>query len=211
MATTARRVSIWIWPVVAIVLVAVAGQVFGLLGSIIAASCAAAALLFTAAELFRARRARRDAALLSIGCVLIVVAIFTLQGAIPWSHAAVAAGEALVDARGKRPTADDLRVPTLRGALLDGADLTGLDLGGRDLAGAEAAGTAFRDADLAGASLRGADLRGSDLTGACLDGADLTGADLTGAKVTGATVTLPAGAVVSGSPLPVGERARSCG
>jgi hypothetical protein len=210
MATTARRVSIWIWPVVAIVLVAVAGQVFGLLGSIIAASCAAAALLFTAAELFRARRARRDAALLSIGCVLVVLAVFTLQGAVPWSRA-VAAGGGLVDARGERPTPDDLRVPTLRGALLDGADLTGLDLGGRDLAGAEAAGAAFRDADLAGASLRGADLRGSDLTGACLDGADLTGADLTGAKVTGATVTLPAGAVVSGSPLPVGERATSCG
>jgi hypothetical protein len=33
MSTRARQVSIWVWSLVAIVLVAVAGQVFGLLGT----------------------------------------------------------------------------------------------------------------------------------------------------------------------------------
>lgn len=95
MPTRTRQVSIWIWPVVAIVLVAVAGQIFGLLGAIIAASSAGAALLFTAAELLRSRRARQGAAVAAVATTVAVMAIFALQGAVPWSRASTGTGGAL--------------------------------------------------------------------------------------------------------------------
>jgi len=211
MSVPVRQVSIWVWPVVAIVLVAVAGQVFGLLGALIGAGCAAAALFFSAAEVVRTRRARRLAPIGALAFVLAVIAVFVLQGALPWSRGTPApAADVLLNARGERLTADDLREGNLRGAQLAGADLTGLDLPNRDLDGAAAPGAMFRDADLTGASLRGVDLRGADLSGACLDRADLTGADLNGARVGGATIAIPFGTTVTGTPLPPGLLAHSC-
>lgn len=209
MSTRARQVSIWIWPLVAIVLVAVAGQVFGLLGAIITASSALAALLFTAAELLRSRRARQSAAVVAVIGAVAVMALFALQGVMPWSRTSARPGNAL-DLRGHRISASNL-TGDLRGARLAGADLSAVNLHGRDLAGVDAPGTSLRNANLAGASLRGADLRGADLRGACLDTADLTGAELSGAEITGATIAVPPGTLVTGTPLPAGQRAPSCG
>jgi len=210
MSAALRQVSIWVWPLAAIVLVAVAGQVFGLLGALISAGCTAAALFFSAAEVVRTRRARRIAPIAAVVAVVAVVALFVLQGALPWSWEIPARDDTIFDAHGGRVTIADIGARNLRGAHLAGADLTGLDLRNRDLAGADAAGAVFRDADLTGALLPGADLRGADLTGACLDGAVLTGTELTGAQVARATVAVPAGVPVVGSPLPPGQRANSC-
>jgi hypothetical protein len=60
--------------------------------------------------------------------------------------------------------------------------------------------SSLRNANLTGASLRDPDLRSADLRGACLGGADLTGT----------TIAVPAGALVTGTPLPTGQLATSC-
>jgi hypothetical protein len=200
MSTPARSTSlaaVWAGPAAAIVLVAVAGQLFGVLGAAIAVGCSAAAISFSAAEALAAGHRRRAFAVTALVVLLAVMAIFAWQGAWSWSRT-VARSAGAEDLRGQR--VDSGQVSALRGALLAGADLSGLELRGASLAGIVAPGATFRDSDLTSAALRGADLRGADLRGACLVHADLAGADLTGANVDGAAVALPSGAVTIGMP-----------
>ena len=205
--TALRRLSVWSWPAAAIVVIAVAGQVFGLLGSIIAASAACCAVLFSAVEFldnggYSSRRQdmrRRFIAVLAFTATVGVITLFTSQGAVPWSRPAPSntAADGPVDLRGKQVIQAQVSEDDLRGALLAGADLSALDLRSRNLDGASAPGAVLRGANLAGASLQRVDLRGADLTRACLAGADLRGAvldgaDRTGTNLTGATTANPA-------------------
>lgn len=198
---------VWLGPAVAIVLVAVTGQLFGILGAVLATGAACAILFFSAAEASDAF-SRRQAVVLTLVALLLVMAIFAWQGALSWSAGLSWAPGDQTDRRGSRISPAD--TGKLRGALLAGADLKGLDLRRQSLAGASAPGATFENADLTDASLRGADLRGADLRGACLVRADLTGADLVGARVEGAQIILPPDALVVGTPLLAGRSALGC-
>ncbi|OZM81721.1 hypothetical protein CFP66_12220 [Pseudonocardia sp. MH-G8] len=200
MSTPARPTAlaaVWAGPAVAIVLVAVAGQVFGVLGAVIGVGCSAAAISFSAGEALADGHRRRAFAVAALVLLLAAMTVFAWQGAWPWSRATASAvgGD---DLRGQRIEPD--QVTELRGASLAGADLAGLEMRSADLAGVAAPGATFRDTDLTAASLRGADLRGADLRGACLIDADLAGADLTGANVAGAAVAVPEGVITIGTP-----------
>lgn len=206
-ARPGRLAVVWLGPAVAIVLVGVTGQLFGILGAVLATGAACATLFFSVAEASDAL-SRRRAVVLTLVVLLLVMAMFAWQGALSWSAGLFSARRDQTDRRGSRIT--PVEVGKLRGALLSGADLKGLDLRRQSLAGASAPGATFENADLTEASLRGADLRGADLRGACLVHTDLTGADLAGARVEGAEVNLPPGVVVIGTPLPAGRNALGC-
>lgn len=206
-ARSGRLAVVWLGPAVAIVLVGVTGQLFGILGAVLATGAACATLFFSVAEASDAF-SRRRAVVLTLVVLLLVMAIFAWQGALSWSAGLSTARGDQTDRRGSLIAPAD--AGKLRGALLAGADLKGLDLRRRSLAGASAPGATFENANLTDASLRGADLRGADLGGACLIRTDLTGADLAGAHIEGAQVTLPPGAVVIGTPLPAGGSAPGC-
>ncbi len=210
----------WVWPPVCIAVVAVAGQVFGLLGSAIAAGSAVAVLALVATDLlYTGGSSKRAWVVVGFAVAVTVVMCVLWQGGAEWvrdkvdSDDAVADAPVAEDARGRDFTQEQLKEFRLRGAQLAGADLTGLDLHDLEFDGADAAGASFHGADLRGASLRGADLRGADFSAACLIDVELAGAQLAGADFDAATVdpriSLPAGTTV-GTPLPAGERAESC-
>jgi hypothetical protein len=204
-----RLAAAWIGPAVAIVLVAVSGQVFGLFGAVLAASATAAATLFSAAEIADTPLRRRGSVVLAVMAVIAIMAIFAWQGALPWWRVVPRSESSASDYRG-RPVPQN-EVSRLRGALLAGADLINLDLRGQSLAGVTAPGALFTGADLSDASLRGADLRGADLRNACLLRADLAGAQLAGARVDGARFDKPPTDPTIGiAALPGAQRSGGC-
>lgn len=208
---------LWLWPVVAVVAMAWAGELFGPFGALLAG----AAMIGTLAFLLGGNVFTDDIRLVvsvAIGGVILLVVYGHAQGwpaftghpaesAASQTSAAAPVSTQNVRAGARLPGADldDLSMPfadlsgltaegaALRRATLDGADLTNATLRGADLQLAH-----LRRADLRGADLRGADLRGADLRDACLQGADLSGARLSGADAAGAATAGVVGAATVG-------------
>jgi hypothetical protein len=180
---TWRVPSIWFWPPLAVVALAIAGQFLGWLSAAVVFGATAA----TAAGLLASKIVARPtlprtlmAALCAGGCLAALLAASAApihQGRSP-------------DLSGERINSFELSRYDLRGANLAGARLDELDLRGRDLAGAWAPGASFVNAQLQGANLRGANLSGADFKNACMRGVDLDGAILAGANVEGADLVL---------------------
>lgn len=206
--STKRAMSPWIWPPLAVALVAVGGYSFGALGVLLAAGSGAAVLVLVADQVFtRSDGARWVAVAATAAGVVVVVLVLWRSG--PDNQEAPDA----VSTSSSREESDrhQLLQMVQPGARIPGVNLQGLDLSSRRLDGLFAAGATLVDVDLSGSSLRGADLRGADLTGACLLGTDLAGADLAGARVTNASLdeNFPVSGSV-GEPLPLGRIAGGC-
>jgi hypothetical protein len=191
-----RDQLLWLWPAVALVIVAGAGSIWGLLGVIIGAAVTVATLALFVGDVILSPGIRLGitvAAVLAVAATLVArqqdAAFFAAKSPAPGRTAAASAPAPVLDLRGKRVTLAELQGKSLRGALLGGANLDGLDLYGLNLAGIVAPGATFRSAILDRADLAGADLQGAVLADSCLHGANLTGANLDGVNAAGADVT----------------------
>jgi hypothetical protein len=191
-----RDQLLWLWPAVALIIVAGAGSIWGLVGVIIGAAVTVATLaLFVGDVILRPgiRLGITVAAVLAVAATLVArqqdAAFCAAKSPAPSPAVAASAPAPVLDLRGRRVTLAELQGKSLRGALLGGANLDGLDLYGLNLAGILAPGATFRDAILDRADLAGADLQGAVLAGSCLHGANLTGANLDGVNAAGADVT----------------------
>jgi Pentapeptide repeats (8 copies) len=184
---------LWVWPPLAIALIAVAGYKLGIAGALTTAASAIAALFFVAGDILYSGQRRRAFAILAISLGVIIVTALLWQAKVPWVRPRFAmqtAAPGPFDLRGSTVTQAQAARLNLRGALLSGAVLDGLDLRGKQMEGVSAAGASFRHADLSFASLRGADLNGADFSYACLIGTDFTGATLDGADVNHAVLNI---------------------
>ncbi len=216
-----RRSSAWVWPALAVTVVALAGRFFGVWGALIVAGQTVATLLFAAADDSLNRSRRSWLTLTAVGAGMIVIAVLFWQASSSGILPKLGAGRAKVPSSGpvnlagRRLTQSMLNAADLRGATLSGADFNGLLLTRLSLAGAVAPGASFVRSDLQGISLRGADLRGADFSMACLRGSDLSGAQLRGVDIAGADIT-DAGLsrrvrrTMTGRPAPAGTHVRSC-
>ncbi len=206
---------LWLWPVLAFVVLALAGQVWGPYGALLAAMLEIATILLLFTEGEAGRHIRLPVATASVAVVATVVVIHPSEldrrpegvTAAPPRSADAGAQSPRTDLRGHEVTQQELTGKDLRRAALGGANLDGLDLTRRDLLGADLRGASLRgidldDANLLGADLRGADLRGASFRRACLYHADLRGANLTGVDADRADVT-----AVSVSPATVATAA----
>lgn len=175
-ATKSER-SLWIWPVILIIGMAVVGQIAGPLGVLAAGvSLAGAPLLFTGARSRSFPRRWLVPVYLSV-CLLIIGAIVAAESGV----------------LGNRPVGASTSI-LLRGNLSPGADVAGIKLDGenlrdKDLRGITAPGASMEKTILEDAKLAGADLRGANLRGARLDDADLRGVNFAGADLTDAVLT----------------------
>ncbi|MFI0366957.1 pentapeptide repeat-containing protein [Actinomadura sp. 1N219] len=202
----ARGLPIWIWPALAITLVAVGGEFFGTSGSLAALGvCLAVGFVLMGRALNPREQGFAVAlAILFAGLAALVIHASSARDLVDLGTTdKKPAGP--VDLRGKALTADVVNRTDFRGALLAGAQLGGLDLRHENFAGASAQGITLSRTRLDGVSFRGADLRGADLRDACLRRADLTGANLGGAWVDradldGAVYDEVAGKTWSGKP-----------
>jgi hypothetical protein len=224
-----RDAALWLWPVVGVAGMAVAGIVFGPVGTVLTA------IVFVGGVVtFVGHRVLRPAVQIAVVAACLLAAGVVVAGTgWGWPPLAIrppaaTAGEnpaaAYPDRRGRRITADTVRSTAMRGmewpgAIFDhvqiqNADLTGLIapgasfryaglegayLAGAQLPGADLRNVHLRGADLRGANLNGADLRDADLSDACLIGADLTGARLDRAATARAAVS---GATLTGTSRP---------
>lgn len=201
--------SLWLWPVVAIVLTAVAGQLLGVTAALLAGAGAVAAAVWMLGSRLFSRRSHRTVALISmVAGVLITTGGVIQQRSVPFearagqlstgpmspvssaSPSAPAPGR--LDLSGRRLSREELSGLDLRHAVIRGSVLDGLDLRGRDLSEVDAAGASFVGVRMDGARLRRANLSGASFRRSCLRGADLSeakvhGVDATGADVTGAS------------------------
>lgn len=177
---------LWLWPVCAVAVMALAGQFFGAYGALLSAVVVAATLVLLVGEPDVISLRTR----LWVGALVVVVAAGVVVGRYSGIDFLAAGPEAVkpLDLRGKVVEANDVRGGNLREALLQGAVLDGLDLRGHDLTGAKAQGASFRRTVLDDTRLVEADLRGADLTDACLKRANLSGARLGGVVAGGADV-----------------------
>jgi hypothetical protein len=190
---------LWLWPVVAVFIMALSGAVFGAFGTLLTAVVVLSALILFVGEDNEVMGIRLRLGITVLALVLAAGLIvgnragigFLSSTAQDFSAAANSgsSGQHPLDLRGRRVSAKDIDGRDLRGAQLTGAVLDGLDLHGRDLRGATATGASLHGVNLEHARLNAADLRGADLHGACLYRADLSGALLDGADATGADVT----------------------
>jgi hypothetical protein len=202
---------LWFWPVPAIVIVAVTGEVAGWL----AAAGAATALLVAAGVMISRLSESWRLLLIVFAMGLAALAGFVVKEHVTkGAHDPSAPRPRVQSTRGWRPTEHELRhLDDLRGAVLSGVNSAGIVLNGRVLQGANAEGADLRGASLRGARLGGVrfvatDLRGAELHIACLrgaalsrarlNGADFSGADLRGADMTGSRFN---GADFSGADL----------
>lgn len=186
---------LWVWPPLAVALIAVAGYRFGIAGAITTAASSFAALVFVAGDFLYSGHRRRAFAVLALALAVILATGLQWQAKVPWIRRAApvpAAVPSPVNLRGATLTQARAAHLDLRGAVLPGAVLNGLSLRGRHMEGIAAPGISFRSADLSFASLRGADLNGADFSYACLIGTDFSGALLDGANVSNATLDLHA-------------------
>ena len=181
-----RDQLLWLWPVCAVAVMALAGQFFGAYGALLSAVVVAATLVLLIGEPDVISVRTR----MWVGAFVVVMAAGVVVGRYSGVDFLTAPPHAVepVDLRGKVVDADDIRGRNLRDALLQGAVLDGLDLRGHDLTGVRAQGTSFRRTVLDDARLVDADLRGADFTNACLEHADLSGARLDGVVADGANV-----------------------
>lgn len=190
-----RGWPLWVWPPLAVALIAVAGYRFGIAGAITAAASSVAALVFVAGDFLYSGHHRRASAVLAVALAVILATGLQWQAKVPWIRRPTSVPAAVhgpVNLRGVTITQAQAARLDLRGAVLPGAILDGLSLRGRQLEGITAPGISFRRADLSFASLRGADLNGADFSYACLIGTDFSGALLDGANVSHATLDLHA-------------------
>lgn len=175
---------LWAWPVLGVVLVAVAGQQYGRGGALLVAGVGAACFVLVGSQLLFGGQVRLYASGAAF-CAGVVVVVLALVQPVAEPGEPNTAGELPA-----RPANQDLLArPTLAGVDLGGADLRGFTLSGESLDGADLAGANLRGATLSGASMRGADLRGADLRESCLERVDLRGALLDGVLATGADTT----------------------
>lgn len=204
---------LWLWPPLAVALVALGGYRFGIDGALTAAGSAISALVFVAGDFLYAGHRRRALAVLAVSLGAIAVVGLMWETHVPFSRlptATQSVGPGPVDLRGRTITQKQVPGIDLRGAQLAGSVLNGLNLRTKQMQGADARGASFSHADLSFASLRGADLSGADFSYACLIGTDLTGAILNGADVSHATLdirTLPSSVVNELIGTPVNPRA----
>lgn len=204
---------LWVWPPLAIVLIAVAGYRFGIAGALTTAALAIAALIFVAGDLLYSGQHRRARVTVAFGLGVIVLVALMWQTKIPWVHSPVAMQTTTSGSgslRGMMISQAQATSLDLRGAQLSGAVLDGLVLRGKQMEGVTAPGASFRHADLSFASLRGADLNGADFSYACLIGTDFAGALLDGANVNHAILdirTLPRSTAEKLMGIPISPRA----
>lgn len=209
---------LWVWPPLAIALIAVAGYSFGIAGALITAASAIAALIFVAGDLLYSGEHRRAWAVVALGIGVIILVGLMWQAKIPWARLRVAiptAASGTVNLRGMNISQAQVSKLNLRGAQLSGAVLDGLVLPQKQMEGITASGASFRHTNLSFASLRGADLNGADFSYACLIGTDFTGALLDGADVDHAILnihTLPPSTVkkLTGVPISPGPHQTKC-
>lgn len=180
-----RDQLLWLWPVGAVAVMAVAGHLLGAFGVLLSAIVVAATLVLLIGDEAVSLRSR-----IWITALAVVLAAGIVTGR--YGGLDILAPQPVpakpLDLRGKLVDADDIRGRSLRDAELAGAVLDGLDLRGHDLTGAKARGASFRRAVLDDVPLVRADLHGADFTDACLAKADLTGAQLGGVIASGADV-----------------------
>lgn len=184
---------LWVWPPVAIALIAVAGYKLGIAGALTAAAAAVAALIFVAGDVLYSGERRRPTVVVALSLAVIILVALLWQAKVPWIRLRVtppAPTPGPVDLRGATVTQAQATKLNFRGAELSGAVLNWLSLRGKPMEGVTAPGASFRHANLSFASLRGADLSGSDLSYACLIGTIFTGATLNGADVSHALLNL---------------------
>lgn len=203
---------LWVWPPVAVGLIAVAGYVLGVAGALTTAASTVATLIFIAGDFLYAGHRRRAVAIVAISISVLVLIGLMWQVKIPWIRQRIAEPTTVpgpVDLRGATVTQAQASTLNLRGAQLSGAILNDLVLRRKKMDGMVAFGVSFYHADLSYASLRGADLNGADFSYACLIGTSFNGADLNGANVNHATLnvhTLPASTVKTLIGTPVAPR-----
>lgn len=203
---------LWVWPPLAIALIAVAGYSFGIAGALITAASAIAALIFVAGDLLYSGQHRRAWVVVALGIGVIILVALMWQTKIPWTRLRVAmqtGTSGTVTSRGMRISQAQVNKLNLRGAQLSGAVLNRLVLRQKQMEGITASGASFRHTDLSFASLRGADLNGADFSYACLIGTDFTGAFLDGANVDHAILnihTLPPSTVKKLTGVPITPR-----
>jgi Pentapeptide repeats (8 copies) len=183
-----RDQSLWLWPAGALAVIAVLNQLLGPIAALLAATALVATLLVYVGD-----RVLPEALRLVIVAAALVAATGLVVGqrlpARLLQSNPPEASDHVVDLRGKRVTADDMKSRDMRGANLAGAILDDLDLTGMQLDSIRAPGASFRRATLERVGLVGADLRGADLTDTCLRLVDLTNASLDGANATNARIT----------------------
>jgi len=184
---------LWVWPPVAIALIAIAGYWLGIAGAVIAAASAVAALVFVGGDFLYSGQRRRALAILAVSVGVTLLAGLLWQGKVPWTRLRMAGQNPMpgpVSLRGVTITQEQVNKLNLRGAELAGSTLDGLDLHAKQMEGATAPGASFRHVDLSFASLRGADLNGIDLSYSCLIGTDFSGALMNGANVNHAVLRI---------------------
>lgn len=179
---TRRVVSVWVWPMVLIVVVAVAGEFLGAVGAAAAAAVVFGIALFVIGVWWLGPQQRAWVLIVALGIAL-VGTVGLVGTAVPFTRTGDAGRSEL---RGAKLSQRDIASWDLRGADLSGAELEGLDLRRESLAGAVVRGASLRGSRLEGVSLRGADLSGADLREACLRGADFAGAIVAGVQIEGA-------------------------
>jgi hypothetical protein len=189
-----RDQLLWLWPALSLLVVAMAGEIWGTYGSLLAGLLAMSTLVLLLGNEVVHGWSWLAVAIAATAAITAVVVAHRAGVAVLAGRKAAAAQTAAsqrqpVDLRGQRVTVADIQGRDLRGALLAGAVLDGLDLTRVRLNGADARGASFRDANLEWADLRGADLSGSDLRRACLSHVDLSGARLYGANAREADVS----------------------
>lgn len=202
--TRIRDSLLWLWFVLTVGLMAVAGSLWGQFGALLAA-----VVLTVGIILFAGYGIVPPRPLLAVFAVAVLAVAGLLVARLQrWPVVA-----APPTAAGRHLTAEFVRSAPRQGAVWPGVnldreviqdwDLTGLTapgssmrhtwlegahLAGADLRGADLWHAHLRGADLRAADLRGADLRSADLSSACLVGADLTGALLADAQAADAAV-----------------------
>jgi hypothetical protein len=190
-----RDQLLWLWPVGVLLLMVLAGRVWGPIGTLVTAATAIGTLALFIGDVVFGLAVR--VCIASLAVLLVAAALIGhKQSWIPIRSSRLAAAaphpsasEGVINLSGKRVTLSDLKGKNLKGALMAGADLSGLDLYGMNLNGIVAPGASFQHAILDRASLIGADLRGANLSDSCMHGAVLEGAQLAGANAAHADVT----------------------
>jgi Pentapeptide repeats (8 copies) len=187
------RLPLWLWPPIAIGLIAFAGQLFGTFAALLTATETVGAALYAAIACVKepARRAIAGALSITLCTVLIVAGIAFIRTARhvgTQQPTAPAIPKQVVDFRGRTIKSAMLANLDFRGADLRGARLDKLDLRGKTFDGADAPGASFRGSQLEGVSMRGINLSGAQMQGSCLRHVDFSGADLNSVDVKGAEI-----------------------
>jgi len=178
-----RDQSLWIWPVVALAVIALAGQLRDATAALLSAVVLVATLvLFIGDTLHLWFRL----AVLGVSIVLVATLVTSQVSGFDRLFRPHVGDDGRMDLRGQQISADQVSNLDFQRARLSGAVLDNLSLVSKDFTKVIANGTSFRGADLTNTTWLGADLRGADFRGACLVEADFTGARLDGIDATGA-------------------------